>query len=94
MMASPICQRRDAKLSAIALKLGVYRLLKEKRGVAPILLLDEIFAELDRNRCDHLIESFGEFSQLFLTTASAPPPRLLENGRCFKISKGALEEVN
>jgi len=82
------------RTAAIALKLGVYHLLKEKRGAAPILLLDEIFAELDRSRRDYLIKSFGEFSQLFLTTASEPPPLLLESGRCYKITNGALEDVS
>ncbi|MBN1211797.1 MAG: DNA replication/repair protein RecF [candidate division Zixibacteria bacterium] len=82
------------RTAAIALKLGVYHLLKDKRGAAPILLLDEIFAELDNKRRDHLIKSFGEFSQLFLTTASEPPPQLLTNGRCYKIANGVLEDVS
>lgn len=82
------------RTAAIALKLGVYRLLKDRRGGAPLLLLDEIFAELDSNRCDRLIELFGEFSQLFLTTATAPPPQLITNGCCYKIVRGTVENVS
>lgn len=81
------------RTAAIALKLGVYHLLKARRGGAPLLLLDEIFAELDGNRCSRLIELFGEFSQLFLTTATTPPPQLMANGCCYKIVKGTIENV-
>jgi len=82
------------RTAAISLKLAVYHLLKETRKASPVLLLDEIFAELDRRRTESLINAFGGFAQLFLTTAGEPPERLTADSRCYKIVKGAIEEVN
>ncbi len=84
----------ELRTAAISLKLAVYRLLKEHRGTAPVLLLDEIFAELDATRSRALIEAFGDFGQLFLTTAAAPPELLRRRGRNFRISRGIVEETD
>ena len=80
--------------AAIALKLSVYQLLKEKRGFSPILLLDEIFAELDENRSAAVIDSFNDLGQLFMTTALEPPARLSERALNLKIDNGQVEAVS
>jgi DNA replication and repair protein RecF len=82
------------RTAAVSLKLAVYEMLREKRRLAPVLLLDEIFAELDLNRAHRLIEAFSGYNQLFLTTAVEPPEPLRENGRRYRIAKGALEEIS
>lgn len=78
------------RTAAVALKLAVYHMLKEQRNSQPILLLDEIFAELDNRRIKGLIDCFGEFGQLFLTTAQPPPALLSEKARNFEILDGAV----
>ena len=80
--------------AAIALKLSVYQLLKEKRGFSPILLLDEIFAELDESRSRAVIDSFDGFGQLFLTTAQEPPAELAAMAQNFEIISGQVETVS
>jgi len=80
------------RAAAVALKLGVYELLKEKRGEQPVLLLDEIFAELDSERSNRLVESFLDADQLFLTTAVEPPDALFESARRFRIVAGKVME--
>jgi DNA replication and repair protein RecF len=82
------------RTGAISLKLAIYELLKGKRGSAPLLLLDEVFAELDRGRAEGLIESFSGFTQLFLTTAVDPPERLRSSGCCYAIDNGQIEEIS
>ncbi len=77
----------------MALKLGVYELLKEKRGEPPVLLLDEIFAELDDERSARLVESFADAEQLFLTTAVKPPAALSETALRFRIAAGEVKET-
>ena len=77
--------------AAIALKLSVYQLLKEKRGFSPILLLDEIFAELDESRSSAVIDSFDDLGQLFLTTALEPPARLAKRALSLRIDSGRIE---
>jgi DNA replication and repair protein RecF len=79
---------------AIALKLAMFHMLKERRGQTPILLLDEVFAELDAKRCSALIEAFGGLGQLFLTTAVAAPESLRQNSHNFEISAGEVRRVD
>ncbi len=78
------------RTSAISLKLAVYHILKEQHDTSPILLLDEIFAELDNNRIGGLINIFGDFGQLFLTTAQKPPEIFLKDCKQFKIADGQV----
>ena len=52
--------------------------------------LDEIFAELDKERRDMLIESFGGFGQVFITTASKIPEGLSGSAESFLIKDGAI----
>lgn len=80
----------ELRTAAIALKLAVFEYLKKYREEPPLLLLDEIFAELDSGRRDRLIESFGQFGQLFLTTAAEIPDRLARQARRFHIEKGVV----
>jgi recombinational DNA repair ATPase RecF len=58
-----------------------------------VLLLDEIFAELDSRRVMGLIDAFGDFSQLFLTTAAEPPEKLKARARSFRIHDGDIEDI-
>ena len=60
---------------------------------APVLLLDEIFAELDAERSHRLVESFADADQLFLTTAVEPPRALFETARRFRIEAGKVMET-
>ncbi|MHC4216361.1 MAG: DNA replication/repair protein RecF, partial [Planctomycetota bacterium] len=82
------------RTAAIALKLAVYHLIKERRGVHPVLLLDEIFAELDNDRCRGLMGAFEDFEQLFITTAAELPEFLKNGSRSYRIADGAIGEVN
>lgn len=82
------------RTAAVSLKLAVYEMLREKRKLAPVLLLDEIFAELDIDRAHRLIDAFSGYNQLFLTTAVEPPEPLRKNGRRYRISRGTLEEIS
>lgn len=78
------------RTAAVALKLAIYQMLKEKRRMAPLLLLDEIFAELDERRAAALIDGFGAVEQLFLTTALEPPEPLRARAARYRIENGAI----
>lgn len=55
----------------IALKLAQFEILKTRKSVKPILLLDDIFDKLDDHRIEKLLELIknDEFGQLFITDA-------------------------
>ena len=57
------------KSFVLALKLAQYELLRQKKEVLPILLLDDIFDKLDEQRVQHLIQLLLErdFGQVFIT---------------------------
>ena len=56
----------------LALRLGAHRLVTQARGEAPVLLLDDVFSELDAQRSAALLRSLPE-GQKILTTASVLP---------------------
>ena len=81
------------RTAAVALKLAVFGILRDRRRTPPILLLDEIFAELDPDRSRQLVGLFADMGQVFLTTAVEPPESLLNAARRFRIAGGGIEEV-
>jgi len=83
----------ELRTAAISLKIAVYRYLKKVRKAVPVLLMDEIFAELDDNRRAMLIELFDEVGQVFITTASEIPDILLRKGRRFMIERGNIKDI-
>lgn len=58
---------------AVALRLASHRVVTETVGMAPVLLLDDIFSELDARRCDALLEALPP-GQALLTSAAGLPP--------------------
>ena len=57
---------------ALALRLGGHELVQRTRGVAPLLLLDDVFSELDPKRSDRLLRLLPA-GQTLVTTASPLP---------------------
>ena len=57
---------------ALALRLAVHELVTARTGVAPLLLLDDVFSELDPVRSRSLVQHLPE-GQALLTTAAPLP---------------------
>jgi len=62
----------EQRSMVLALRLASHRLVTAARGEAPVLLLDDVFSELDDRRSVALLSSLPE-GQKFLTSASALP---------------------
>ena len=60
--------RGQLRTTLLALKLAEVNWLKEKNGDWPVLLLDEVLAELDDTRRQDLLERLSETEQALLTT--------------------------
>ena len=56
----------------VALKFAQYALMKERRGFAPILLLDDLFDKLDMGRVQNLLTMVAgnDFGQIFLSDSN------------------------
>lgn len=58
------------KTLLVSMKLAEFRYLHEATGETPILLLDDVFSELDKQRAEQLLElaETGGFGQTFITS--------------------------
>lgn len=75
----------------LAMKLAETEYIKEKKGLAPILLLDDVFSELDRERKRFLIESI-EGCQCFITMTDSVDLRELgeRENNLYKIEENTI----
>jgi len=77
---------------ALALRLAAYDLLRAE-GIEPVLVLDDVFAELDAGRRERLAELVGRATQLFVTCAvEADVPRSLLGTR-YTVSEGGVSRA-
>jgi DNA replication and repair protein RecF len=61
---------------ALALQLAAHQLATERLGSAPLLLLDDVFSELDPQRSKALLAGLPA-GQTLLTTALPAPPEVV-----------------
>lgn len=85
-------QQRSIVLS---LKLAEINYLKNKTGTYPVLLLDDVLSELDKNRQLKLLDAINENVQTFITTPSISDIKedLLKKAKVFKIENGNISEI-
>ena len=78
---------------ALALELGAFALLRGD-GVEPVLILDDVFAELDELRRSRLAGMIEDAEQVLITAAVPDdvPPQLA--GRRFLVGGGEVSEVS
>lgn len=73
MIVKKFSSQGQQKSFLLALRLAQYRYLREKTGITPILLLDDIFDKLDDQRCSNLVAMLQspDFGQVIITHTSA-----------------------
>jgi DNA replication and repair protein RecF len=79
----------EQRTLALALRLGGHRLCAEVVGSAPILLLDDVFSELDEHRASALVAHL-EAGQTLLSTAGHVPPGVRADAT-LRVSGGRVE---
>ena len=78
---------------ALALRLAAFALLRDD-GVEPVLVLDDVFAELDELRRDRLAGLVGQAEQTLITAAVAADVPVSLAGRRFQVAAGGIEELH
>jgi DNA replication and repair protein RecF len=73
----------EQRVTVLALLLAEAELVREQRGFAPLLLLDDVLSELDPDRREILAARIKQFGQALVTTTSraalpAEPDQLVE----------------
>jgi DNA replication and repair protein RecF len=77
---------------ALALRLAAYDLLRAE-GIEPVLVLDDVFAELDTGRRERLAELVGGASQLLVTCAVEEDVPLTLRGARYLVTEGEVSRV-
>ncbi len=82
------------RTAVIALKFAALELAKERLGVPPILLLDDILSDLDEGRRERLVEwivqAVGQ-AVLTCTEASVAGQMIQERAKVFEVSSGKIK---
>lgn len=72
---------------ALGLRLAAYRVIADRRATAPVLLLDDVFSELDARRSQRLVERLPQ-GQVFVTSARSEEVPLV--GRRWRVAAGSV----
>lgn len=82
------------RTTALSVKLAEIDLMKAQTGEYPILLLDDVLSELDDLRQTHLLKTFQNKVQTFLTTTSLENVKkeIIATPRVFTVTNGVVTE--
>lgn len=78
----------EQRTLALALRLAGHRLVTERTGSAPVLVLDDVLSELDDHRATALLDHLPA-GQVIITTASELPPAARAD-RILRIEAGRV----
>ena len=85
------------RTAALSLKLAQMKALRQMSGEAPVLLLDDVMSELDKDRRMRLVREISDY-QTFITCTDESDLELEGSKRTYRVSapggKALLEETN
>lgn len=83
------------RVAVLALKLSEVEIFKKYKETTPILLLDDIFSELDDVKKNNLLKYISKDIQTIITTTELTniDPKLIKKSKLFKIDKGQLIKI-
>jgi DNA replication and repair protein RecF len=86
--------RGQVRTTLLSLKLAEVNWMKDRTGEWPVILLDEVMAELDLLRRADLLKYIGESEQVLFTTTDLNlfPQEFIEKTDIWKVSGGKVEQ--
>lgn len=86
--------RGQQRTAILALKLAELDVLTELDGRPPLLLLDDVFSELDPERRAHLVRRIGELPQAIVTTTTPDDldPALVAASTLWHVEPGSVTQ--
>ena len=81
------------KIAVLALKLSEIEIFKNWNNSTPILLLDDLFSEIDEIKNENLINYLSKDVQVIITTVSLNNfnKSILSKAKVFKIDNGKIK---
>jgi DNA replication and repair protein RecF len=86
--------RGQVRTTLLALKLAEVAWMKERTGEWPVILLDEVMAELDLERRADLLKYIGETEQVLFTAADLGlfSPEFVQHATLLEVEAGLIHE--
>ena len=90
--AASFASRGEARTIALALRLAEAEYLAETRGDDPIILLDDVFSEMDDGRRERVLQKVARYRQTLITTTDVGPVRtaLGDGATYFRVADGVV----
>jgi DNA replication and repair protein RecF len=88
--ARSLASQGEQRTAALALKLGEYDSLCQTLGVRPVLLLDDVFSELDPDRRSWLGRAVRSAGQVILSSAEPGAPEAARADRVIEVIRGEV----
>ncbi len=84
-------QRKNA---IISFKLAEIKVINEIKKINPILILDDLFSELDKEKIGNILKLLDENVQTFITTTeiNKVDKKILKKAKVFKVDNGTIKE--
>ena len=81
------------KNALVAFKLSEIEIVKEYKGYNPILILDDLSSELDKNKINNILSLLSDKVQTFITTTSIDyfSDEILEKAKLININNSQVE---
>lgn len=92
--ATKFASQGQQRTLVLSLKLSELEIIKEKTGYYPILLLDDVLAELDDKRQNYLLKSIDANTQTIITSVDTLlfEKEFLKDVKIYNIEQGAIKE--
>ena len=75
----------------LSLKMAEVELINEKTGAYPVLLLDDVLSELDKNRQDYILKSINNIQTIITCTGLDEITRNIgDKIKIFRVKEGKI----
>lgn len=94
--ASGFASRAQQRTIALSLRLAEARFLLERRGDAPVLLLDDILSEMDASRRSSVLNALADIEQMIVTGTDSDrfPESFASDAQQMRVEAGRLSPLN
>ncbi len=96
MPVKNVASQGQIRSVALALKMAVVKLLNTYHDITPIILLDDVFSELDNHRQQSILSMLDKTAQIFITTTSLNHLNLksLDSYQIIHVNAAKIEGVD
>ena len=83
------------RMAILAIKLAEINIIKSYKGSYPILLLDDVFSELDKKKKNNLLKYLEKDIQTIITTTDLTNinKKIRDNSKLIEIEKGQIKKI-